>query len=1365
MATGDMCALIPTVNRKKSKLYKDILDYTGKNRPLTNLLYAAALSDQVKSLFTQKEFNDQNEIDFKALKTKFNLDQYVNAQQALQGERLSIGAIDSNGQTIYYDNPDLIKDRVLDYNNTHNVFHAKIDYSRGKYTIVLDVTDATNFKTNAVIENLTARFSAMNDYLRTIGITPTYSEFLKNTIANFRNYRTLRNLIIDFQGGSEGVRNMSEVKARLLMELVATHSVYGALANRILSQFGDDTGKIVSLVSTGFQGDLPGMNSTDSAYWKKQITAAINNGITIFQNFDVDALINAENAAVQGLPINTEKVLGVSILEVDDVLNDLDKRFHIKQDLIVESGKQIRSLSDVAKRLLSTSSRKQQLQKIKTGSEDKKLRNINRKNKKLIDDEDYVTGVVNLLGNVYSDFEKLQKTIESIKPLIAAKTDDLGKINVWSKIVMEALSLVDAYEDVVRNLTNIENLDIDQEGIPEQVLKDIEKTAKGLNFIINDVRTFAQGAEFDLTYMFLQKFWGDNDVKTFGDKTYSLNSIISTLSQDVNIVEKLFLSMNESTDAALGLFYEAVKTNNRQRDKILRNVDYVIRTITDNLASKGGRTSSVFNFKDGVPSEYLKAEVDFEKFDKEKAEFKKQKWEEGLRGDKLDKAMMKWERENLKARAPFSGQNYTDFLGYIKEYVHELYGIDTAQINPLEYTLKILMPKAEKYGIPDAQTLGLNPAEREYYLRMMALKSILTVPLPFGEKDFFKTIQVSADTIERVGRAGFNPKEQLKILRDAFVDTYTIREDNTEYGDSFSDLLAGNNVQAVATDMRGMQLMQLPLFFTHKLKDQTRVTTDMSMAMSAFATSAVNYSEMSKMIDAFTLAQDYLTTKRGFTATGGNTSFINIMKYGRDTAMETVSKDIRTSRSAEQLNQFVASNIYNQRKNRTGEFSLFGIDISTGRAVDTLTQLTSISGLTVNLLGAEANLLVGQIQMFIDGQAGEFFNLKDFAVAEGQYLRHLPAYMAELYSNNKKALITLLGERFDVMEDYYNTLKNNGFKSSLIGRVLDNTALMFLYGAGEHLLHNQTMFAILNHQKVFDTQTNTEVPLLNIFSVQEEGNNGKLIEDRVRYKWIERNSDGSIASTREINDDDIEGIEKQITYCNKSMHGAFSAIDRGTIHRWAVGRLFMNFRQWMPEHYARRFNALHRDADLGEFRRGYYTSTFVFLKDAVSGLVKNRTSIAASWNAMSEMDRYNCKRAIAEVEVLLLLSLSNLSLGSYKDKKGNWAYRNLMYETKRMLMEVEASTPAFIPGLTNPLGMVSNFISIMNSPFAALSTINKIADTMNILDLFDTIEGGKYDGENKYLHNLDKNLLFVGQIKKQIDLIENDDLFNVFKNI
>ena len=48
------------------------------------------------------------------------------------------------------------------------------------------------------------------------------------------------------------------------------------------------------------------------------------------------------------------------------------------------------------------------------------------------------------------------------------------------------------------------------------------------------------------------------------------------------------------------------------------------------------------------------------------------------------------------------------------------------------------------------------------------------------------------------------------------------------------------------------------------------------------------------------------------------------------------------------------------------------------------------------------------------------------------------------------------------------------------------------------------------------------------------------------------------------------------------------------------------------------------------------------------------------------MELNNLKRAIAETAFLVMISSLIFLLGDAKDHKGNWAYRHLQYQLRRM---------------------------------------------------------------------------------------------------
>jgi hypothetical protein len=528
--------------------------------------------------------------------------------------------------------------------------------------------------------------------------------------------------------------------------------------------------------------------------------------------------------------------------------------------------------------------------------------------------------------------------------------------------------------------------------------------------------------------------------------------------------------------------------------------------------------------------------------------------------------------------------------------------------------------------------------------------------------------------------------------------------------------------------------------------------------MEAIMTSSVQYNEMNKAIDALMLAKDWLINRRNIAATEGDKTLMDIYTWGRDVMIRTIKKTPSTALSAGLVADFTEANIYNKRhKDGKGHVSVFGMDVSYDKLTNLVTGYTSFTGLSMNLLGAQANALVGKLQMVIEASCSEFFNIADWGYAEWEYFQEIWPMLSELASNNKTSDLALLMDFLDVKDDFIENLKEDGFYNNTIGKILGNTNLLFMYGMGEHMLHAETMLAILNQVKVMDKTTGNIVPLKKAFRVEKHGSNSRLVVDYDKYDLV---TDEKTMTTKPLTEADIEMVNNQIKYCNDSMHGAFSQIDRGMIHRYCFGRLIMNFRQWMPAHYARRFKGLHYDAVLGQYREGYYVSCYKFIRDTVKGFKDAEYSIAARWHELDEteqgrMQKANLKRAMAETVILISLVSSPMFLGRYKDKKGNWAYRNLMYQLYRLRTETQASMPL-------NTGFIKNMLTILNSPMACISTVDNMSRILYFQDLFYKVESGKHEGENLYVHGLEKAIPYYKQVMNQLNLGTEDTLFKIY---
>ena len=127
--------------------------------------------------------------------------------------------------------------------------------------------------------------------------------------------------------------------------------------------------------------------------------------------------------------------------------------------------------------------------------------------------------------------------------------------------------------------------------------------------------------------------------------------------------------------------------------------------------------------------------------------------------------------------------------------------------------------------------------------------------------------------------------------------------------------------------------------------------------------------------------------------------------------------------------------------------------------------------------------------------------------------------------------------------------------------------------------------------------------------------------------------------------------------------------DKGLIHQKLWGRAVMNFRQWMVEHYSRRFRKSHYDATLGEDREGYWVSWAKLVanedvrekwkegnkKDAIVQFMTDYMTFVlrgqAQWDNLTEAQKYNVKRVHSEMMMFVALLGLSFALGESDEHK------------------------------------------------------------------------------------------------------------------
>ena len=1357
-----VCTISPTVKGRPSKLFRDIKNHTGEQSSAA-FLYGIATDPKITAQFTKKDFDRNDELLFKSFAEKFNLNDWIASRTELTDERRNQGVVNANGEPVVFDDPDELYDKIIAYNDSQDRFRMTMHWNakKGGYVVDLKRTGTDNYDTNNIYKRNKALFDGYVRYLSVVlRHTPEFDDAFRKTFANFSNVKYFGDTVISLARSArdfKALRYLTDVKASLLLAFYG-HTLLG---QRVINTFGDNA--VAALVETSKltanDEDTmdPGLRSLLRNFLAQATSKAVP-GTGLGKNFSESVFdrFGADSVAAQNF--DNREFFGVPLDEITEIVKELKAKFMIDKNIKESSHGAIKMLSDVASRFVQISVRRMERMR-RLGKRDDDFEKNMAKLKKDYEAGRYAESIAGMLLELESHLDdnefSLNLSLELLDEGVGLTT--LAGLNDVSKSILYTLKLGSAYGKLLEELEFWQGLEIDQQEVPEEILATVKDAALKQSRRLREQVKKARSKQFDILYAFYLPLWGGNDIKVDPEgKEHSLKDILNMLAEDPNILDRLIYSLNESNDEALGLLHQAVLDRHRARNEQLRDIDYYIRKVTDGLYRSGSGSEFIFERIDGELTGRIISPYGFAKYYDARREYIETLKEQDLDEEEFGRKLYEWEKLNTRHVSPFSGNINPEYdrryRQSINKVVRELYGPDAS---PEDFEIDEIVVPADSYN--DSHALdGLTEAQLQYYFDMLALKSVMQMGKPKYDTNFFYAPELQKNVVEMLKEVGSNPAKIGSVIANKFSMSST-REDE-QYEETLSDVLHGNGLKRVLVDLDGTELMRLPLFFTHHLKDKSTMSLDFSRSMLAMSAASVNYDEMNKVLDTLLLTKDWLLTQREQDKTEGERKLVDLFRWGRDVFLQSVMKEENAESGL--IVDFFERDVYG-KAHKEEEITLFGENIKLDKAANWLTGFTSRTGLTVNILGSQANLLVGKLQMFIEGFAGEFFDLADMAYAEAKYFQLIMPYLLEYNSNNRSSFLGLLSDKFDVMEGFYQDLRRKGFETSVLGKILNNTNLFMLYGMGEHLLHNETMLAILHRVKVRrkneDGTTGEEMSILNAYEESLEGTERNRRIDFKPYQWQIKQSDGTF---KDFTEEDELKIYKQIDYCNKTMHGAFGDIEKGMAHRYAIGRLVMNFRQWMPGHYGRRYRSMHYDADLGEYRQGFYQSGFKFVVDTVNDLKRGRLAIATHWNELTEEERANLKRTIAETALLVLLTVQNISLGEYKDKRGSWAYRNLMYQTKRMLMETKASTP--LSGF-GPQGFIANMINILNSPVAAIATIQDIVTLMDLTKVFVTIEGGRYDGENLYLHNLKRRVPYVGQIMRQAKIGEEDYIFQVFE--
>lgn len=1007
-----------------------------------------------------------------------------------------------------------------------------------------------------------------------------------------------------------------------------------------------------------------------------------------YNGLDVNAVSNQIDSVEQAIG-NTEEG------KIEDTIKSLNKKYNLDFNEVVLVGNNIRSLSQAASEAAVTLQRQLKKMKAEQGvtPETTRLEQSLHTLMKEINSNRYYIGILGFLNEASTQIQKMENILQNTPQ----SGSNLERASAMAKSLMQVKSITDGYKNILTSLSNIDNIVSDERlsDADKQVIKD--QATKLVEFFNKHDKTLKELRLNTMTTI---------ATEYLGDKLsngMAVVNIVEMAEKDSTIYDYLY-SIGRVSNPLIATMGNIIRDAQSSRDAKMNAISLRIRRAENKLRKAGFKSDFMYE-----PNGYIISDIDWTAYNKAKAKFRRGLKGQGNKGLSVEEAMKNWEDANTEDRV-------VDFDSGRTEKVPNA-------------TYRKAFPQLAK-------------EQKEYYTTMMQIKGELGTLLPNYAQRQFIPPQVRRSFIDAIQAAikGGSLQGLIKAIRTKFKDLTTIREDDERY--ARNGIVNGEEYNVVSGALDNTPFRQIPIFYINKIEDQGELLKDFSSAIQHLAGTAINYEAMNNIKDTVEFMADFIKDQE--VAAGRDYKSLDMVEDTGIRVYKQLKAFASNSNTIGIVDGFIDKHIYGVNIKDTGKYH---------HLLRNLLAYTSVKSLAVNVKGAISNYLVGELQMLIEAGAMEFYNPIDYAWAHkkvfGDNTVGSVGRIMDFMTNNTNSKSVLLAQVFDPLNENFSEQQHQRYYRGPLRHLLGKDFTFIGYGAGEHLIHFVTMYAILHNTKVkINGKTKT---LYDVFSVgnKVDGNSELIIDKNATYT----NDEGQEVP---IDNAFLEKIRKKIRYTNQTMHGAMNEEDKGLIHQRMAGRFIMNLRQWMVEHYSRRYRGSHYDATLGEYREGFYNTASRFVYAWAGDIFRFQRESMLHWNEMNSMQKANVRRALSELTVLSCLLTLSFALGEPDEHKKEWLMRMFIYQTKRAITDVRGSTPLGIPLEMNTL---------INSPVAASNVVNSfLYPFVGVNDINEKIKSGKHKGENRYFRNIEKYLVpFYGQIEQLNEMDTDNGVFQVFE--
>lgn len=1308
------CAIIPQVRNNKdqivdSRLFKDLLAYTGNNRAETTRLYLITKSSEfIKDWNPRLTLDENNEPTLRSLLQKTNFSDIIPESKVLERLNREIGyykrGMDRPALWVNNDeNYQKLLQKVISFNQTSDFrddYVAKIIKIQDTESprIFIGVKVEKRNRLNSIDANKMAYNANLNSRLRDIlaangiavgALTDLEKRMGINGVTDFDVARTAANGMIEMirlANGIEGEKALPEEFAHFTIEAMGESPLINRLINNLSSSglIGEILGDEYETYNTLYKGDTAKLaKEAAGKLLAKHLLKSEPIGQKPYKNL-LERVISAIKSFFKTINVNQ---IQKAIYEADkdfgrlarDILNGrMDEEISIdnikSSDLFYQTNERIQRDRKVLQNIINN-----ELKRLKIYEKRNPNSQFSTNQRLLIDrlemelyDNNEIEGIYSFLDNALEELQKVSYRLELLRDTPATNVNE--RASVLRDVRNYMYSYKNIIEDIRRALVDEERYDDNRYGQRVRVLLD------NASILLGDLFVKYNSVSMPLFVDFIKPFVGENIMIPFGKfkgKVIKAEDLVKMADEDISSFDRWLDSMADSSDYALKIMDQAVKKSKEQAR--FRTIDVMkqLQAATIKLEKAGVKnTDWMFerDSKGNLSGNYI-SEINQALFKEKVREMFKSLNEKygknpvGENAEKYKKERQAWFDANMEI---VNGKK---------------------------------VPKMSIYG--NKQYQRLNAAQKEYYDTVMNIKSQLDSYLPGKYTTLTNAVKIRKDLLERV-KSSDGVRSGAKQIWKSIKDEFIRRTDDVDFGD-----------RATVKDFEGNEVQTLPIYFT-KLKEgesANDLSTDIVSTLTAYAAMANDFDEMNKVIDVLELGRDLLRERQVIQTQGGKPLVEKFKAVGRKVESK-LTKEGEATRFVQRLNDFFEMQVYGRYMADEGTFGKTNID--KGKVANFINRVTSMNNLALNVLSGISNIATGKVMMRIESFAGEFFNEKNTITADRIYGQSLPAYLAEIGNRVKTSKLALWDELFNVMQEYEQDVREVNFdRKTWFSRMFGTSTLFFMNNAGEHWMQNRTSLALADAYKM-KAPNGKIVSLWDAMEVVPIDKNNKKLGAKLQLKQGYKKADGS-----DFTQDDIIKFSRRSAAINQRMHGIYNKADRSAVQRLAIGRMGMMFRKWIKPSLNRRFKSASYNYDLDAWTEGYYRTSGRFLLQLARDLRETQFNIAARWNELTSTEKANIKRALTETGHFLAV-MAIIGLIEWSDDKDRpWLVRMTEYQMRRLYTELGA----MIPGKS----MISEGLKIIKSPAAGVNTIENILDLTKLLNPWnytDEIQSGRYEGHS-----------------------------------